>query len=435
MRFLEKHSILLDAASAMGLKVIPFDVHGERGHTHWYLRETHLGQADLGGCKTPYNLNPDERKSPEALIRDIFTNNTNVSSIKYPDEMYTLTTNDDVPVYKMSQSDFYSRYATMEAFRYLQGTMYWCIDEQRTPLFGLKFANEPPSSVKTIQGGMGKLPTTLMDRFLQTSKSHSLRLNHQLVRMERRQAGGYNLRFRKTQTNDGVTTPVTTDGNEVTICARRVILAIPKNCLAKVDFPTFRNSPVIMDCINSVFDYPAGKIFLAYPYKWWKAVYPDSGTANSDLPPRYTLDWFTGDNGVAVILASYHIGETTRYWRELSQFGKPIPGSLPGANAVTDVVKDRVEKYLSLIYDVSQSDIPEALGGGMMLWDSYPYEAAFHCIKPGFRDDEVAEMMMKPSPSDDVYVVSNSWVEGDLGYWAEGTLHTVDRVLAKYFNV
>ncbi|XP_048248884.1 aplysianin-A-like [Haliotis rufescens] len=434
MRFRTDHSILINTAIEIGLKIVPFQK-SDGNQKLWYLRGTHLGKDDLRGSKTPFNLKANERKSPEALIRDIFTNNTNITSTKFPEEMYSLTTNDGVPVYKMSQLNFYSHYATMEAYGYLQACMAMgLVNQQQGALRGVKMANSPSSALHAIEGGMGRLPTTLMDIFRQRSKSHHLHLNHQLIRIEKSQTGGYNLRFRRTQTVDGVTTPLTTDDNEVTICARKVILAVPRNCLVHVDFPTFRNNPAIMNSINSVFDDPAGKIFLAYPYKWWKTGNPDTTNTDSDLPCRHTRDWFTGTNNVSIILASYHNGETTRYWRELSQFGTPIPGSLPGANAVTDVVKNRLETYLSLIYNVNQSDIPEAVGGGMMLWDRYPFEAGWHCFKPGFKEDEVAEIMMKPSPSDDVYVVSNSWAEGMLGVWSEGTLHAVDRVLSNYFS-
>ncbi|XP_046584820.1 L-amino-acid oxidase-like [Haliotis rubra] len=279
---------------------------------------------------------------------------------------------------------------------------------------------------------MGKVPKTLMEKFLKASASHELHLNHQLTRMERGQAGGYNIRFRKTLTVDGVTTPVTTE--DVVMCARKVVLAAQKEAIQQIDFPEFKNNPEIRRTIDSVEGFPAGRIYLAYNTKWWKTGNPDITHTKSDLPNRQTYDWSTGTNNVSIIMASYHDGDFAHYWRELSQFGTPIPGSLPGVNAVTDVVKNRVEKYLSVIYNVSQSDIPETVGGAMMLWDRYPFPTAWSYFKAGFDERKVRDMIYKPSPSDHVYIVSNSWSTDDLQAWSEGSLRAVDAVIQKYFS-
>ncbi|XP_046330465.2 L-amino-acid oxidase-like [Haliotis rufescens] len=435
------HPILNRTVTSLGLNIIPFSFgFGNADETIWYTRDTHMRNTDLGTNKTPFNLNKEEQKDPDTLLWELFKNNVNITDT-YPslEQMYSLTTSDGTPLYHMSYDNFLGQYASREAYKYELDTSGWADAVGRQgalhgPKVFLSYPGNtgPSEGYKTIEGGMSKVPQTLMEKFLEASTKHELHLNHQLMKIEKRQAGGYNLGFRKTQTTDGITTPVQTGDPNVVMCARKVVLAVERECIQDIDFPGFKDNPEIVKNLDSVFSYPAGKIFLAYNTTWWKTGNPDITHTRSDLPNRQTYDWSTGTNNVSIILASYHDGDLAHYWRELSQFGTPIPGSLPGANAVTDVVKKRVEKYLSAIYNVSQSDIPEAVGGAMMLWDKYPFQAAWSYFKPGFDERKVRDLIAKPSPSDDVHIVSNSWAADDLQGWIEGTLRAVDVVISKY---
>ncbi|XP_071108036.1 aplysianin-A-like [Haliotis cracherodii] len=437
------HTTLNRTATEIGLTIIPFKQgYGIPDETLWYTRGKRMRNTDLGTRRVPYNLDEDERKDPDILIRELLKNNVNISSSSFLglEELYSLTTTDGTPLYKMTIDNFYGRYASREAYNYVLDTSGWA--EAVGPQGALKVlkvylphsgGTGQSEEFQTIEGGMGRVPQTLMEKFLKASASHKLHLNHQLMRMEKRQTGGYNLRFRKTQTLDGVTTPVQASTSDVTMCARNVVLAAQKECIQEIDFPEFKNNPEIVKNLDSVLGFPAGRI-------WWKTGNPDNPGnpdithSKSDLPNRQTYDWSTGTNNVSIIMASYHDGDFAHYWRELSQFGTPIPGSLPGVNAVTDVVKKRVEKYLSAIYNVSQADIPEVVGGGMMLWDKYPFSAAWSYFKPGFDERQVRDVVYKPSPSDHVYIVSNSWAADDMQGWSEGSLRAVDAVIAKYFS-
>ncbi|XP_046326214.2 L-amino-acid oxidase-like [Haliotis rufescens] len=437
------HPTLNRTATAIGLNIIPFELgYGNADETIWYNRGMRMRNSDIGTSAIPYNLGEGEAKDPDTLLWEMFKNNANLTDT-YPslDQLYSLTTSDGTPLYKMTVDNFYGRYASREAYNYALDTGGWAdtVGVQgalHIPKLFLSYPGDTGTSegYKTIEGGLGLVPQTLMKKFLEANTSHKLHLNHQLMRMEKRQTGGYNLRFRKTQTIDGVTTPVQTGNTGLTMCARKVVLAAQKECIQQIDFPEFKNNPEIVKNLDSVLGFPAGRIYLAYNTKWWKNGNPDITHTKSDLPNRQTYDWSTGTNNVSIIMASYHDGDFAHYWRELSQFGTPIPGSLPGVNAVTDVVKKRVEKYLSAIYNVSQSDIPEAVGGAMMLWDKYPFSAAWSYFKPGFDERQVRDLVYKPSPSDHVYIVSNSWAADDMQGWSEGSLRAVDAVIAKYFS-
>ncbi|XP_046330467.2 aplysianin-A-like [Haliotis rufescens] len=437
------HPTLNRTATEIGLNIIPFELgFGNPDETVWFSRGKRMVINDIQTNDVPYNLKDNEKKDPGTLLWNIFNNNVNFSGNTYPslDEMYSLTTSDGTPLYKVSVDNLLGSAASHEAYDYISDLNGWdmAVGRMAAPHSAKFFIPFPGNTgisegYKTIDGGMQKVPQTLMKKFLEASSRHKLHLNHHLVKIEKRQAGGYNLGFRKTQTTDGITTPVQTGDGDVTMCARKVVLAAQQSCIQEIDFPAFK-TPEIMQNLDSLIGMKSGRIYLAYNTKWWKTGNPDITHTKSDLPNRQTYDWSTGTNNVSIIMASYHDGDLAHYWRELSQFGTPIPGSLPGVNAVTDVVKKRAEKYLSAIYNVSQSDIPEAVGGAMMLWDKYPFNYGWNLFKPGADERKVREVIPKPSPSDDVYIVSNSWAPDDLQGWSEGVLRAVDGVINKYFK-
>ncbi|XP_046580635.1 L-amino-acid oxidase-like [Haliotis rubra] len=444
MRFrANAHPTLNRTATEIGLKIVTFALgYGNADETIWYTRGKHMRNTDLGTSRTPYSLALQEMKTPGALIWSLFKNNVNYSKNTYPslDELYNMTTVDGTPLYKMTLDNFYGRFASREAYKYIYDLEGWAGTVGRqgalhSPKATASYPGDtgPSEEFKTIDGGMGKVPQALMEKFLNASTSHKLHLNHQLLKIERRQSGGYNLRFRKTHTTDGITTQKQFS-TDVTVCARKVVLAAQQRCIQEIDIPMFKSNPDIVKNLDSVVGIPAGRIYLAYNTKWWKNGNPDITHTKSDQLNRQTYDWSTGTNNVSIIMASYHDGDLAHYWRELSQFGTPIPGSLPGVNAVTDVVKNRAEKFLSAIYNVSQSDIPEAVGGAMMMWDKYPFYAAWDYFKPGFDERTVRDLVYKPSVSDHIYIASNSWAPRNLQEWCEGTLIAVDAVINRYFK-
>ncbi|XP_046580632.1 aplysianin-A-like [Haliotis rubra] len=216
------HPTLNTTATEIGLNIIPFELgFGNPDETVWYSRGMRMRINDLQTNNVPYQLKDNEKKDPDTLLWNIFNDNVNFSSNTYPslDELYSLTTSDGTPLHKVSLDNFLGSAASREAYNYISDLSGWemAVGRMAAPHSAKVFipfpGNTGPSEgYKTIEGGMQKVPHTLMKKFLEASTSHKLHLNHQLLKIEKRQSGGYNLRFRKTQTTDGITTQTQVGG-------------------------------------------------------------------------------------------------------------------------------------------------------------------------------------------------------------------------------
>ncbi|XP_046584737.1 L-amino-acid oxidase-like [Haliotis rubra] len=99
------HTTLNRTATEIGLDIIPFELgYGNKNETVWYTRGMRLRNIDLETGKVPYNLDEDERKAPDILVRELLKNSVNLSnsSSSSLDELYSLTTTDGTPLYKMT---------------------------------------------------------------------------------------------------------------------------------------------------------------------------------------------------------------------------------------------------------------------------------------------------------------------------------------------
>ncbi|XP_046568489.1 aplysianin-A-like isoform X1 [Haliotis rubra] len=244
----KEHTFLVRTARQLGLNIVDFPLnYGNRNETIYYLRGRHLLPDELGGPKTPYNLRPSERLSPGDLLWKLYTENTNMSGLAYPSEseIYTIYTRDGYPLYTMSMDNFLSRYASREAYSYLRDALVW---NHATGRFGAQIGldfltfitdSNAPDDLKTVQNGLDQVPKRLLSAFVRASPRHSVRLNHQLTSMRGR-PGNYRLRFHPTRTVAGYTKPTLLPDRYV--CARKVVLAIQKDCVEKVNFAPYQSS-------------------------------------------------------------------------------------------------------------------------------------------------------------------------------------------------
>ncbi|XP_071107089.1 aplysianin-A-like [Haliotis cracherodii] len=436
----KEHTFLAHTATKLGLKIVDFPLnYGNRNETIYYLRGRHLLPDELGGPRTPYNLRPNERLSPTDLLWKLYTENTNMSRYAYPSEseIYTIYTTDGYPLYTMSMDNFLSRYASREAYSYLRDALVW---HHATGRFGaqigldfLTFLSDDtsPTDLKTVDNGMDQVPKRLLSAFVLASPRHSIHLNHHLTSMKGR-PGNYRLTFQPTRTVAGYTKPTLLPNRHV--CARKVILAIQKDCVEKVDFAPYK-SREFRRRLNTVYGVQSQKIFLAYPYPWkdFNNINENITHAKTNLPSKFTYDWREGSNGYWIHLPSYSDGESSvALWRELQNQGSTIYGSMPGAQRVSTEVRDRIHSYMSRIYRLPKSYIPSTVGGAMQLWDTFPFRAAWHIYKPGFRMEQTRDYMLKPFANHEVIHVAGSWWPNKLQGWSEAALRAVDLAVKRY---
>ena len=124
--------------------------------------------------------------------------------------------------------------------------------------------------------------------------------------------------------------------------------------------------------------------------------------------------------------------EDVKLWAELQKEGQLYDlDGLDKSNQISTAVVNVLHKYLSEIYDIPVSLIPPPISGMMALWDDVPYGAAWTVWMPGFIWEDVQHRMIKPSPTDEVYVASGSFFHAEASAWAETALETVEEMLRK----
>ena len=264
--------------------------------------------------------------------------------------------------------------------------------------------------------------------------SHYYHPNRRLERIEKLPNGEYNLTFIITSTVSGYTQDTT---QSTTVCAKRVILAMPPKALNTLDWPPFKTARTY-ELINSVRDDKASKVFLLYQTPWWRNLPADSlrrTVTKSDLPNRQTYDFGVSSSGKAVLLVSYTDGEEdVVYWRLLQSLGK-CRSKVCDSTMVTDEVIKHAHMHLSKIYNISISSIPQPLDGIMQHWDIFPFFSGWGYWKPGVNFMNAMEDILKPNTGHEIYILNGQYTTRMYQSWGEGVLLSGDILLQKYFGI
>ena len=136
----------------------------------------------------------------------------------------------------------------------------------------------------------------------------TIQLNHQLLRVEKRDTD-YWLTFRKTWTSpcSDVTTFEGPGGGElITVAAKRVVVALPKSALKRVQFvdSSGRLQDRVDALCNAIASAPAMKYFASYASRWWETFAQDN---HPDFPndEPFNVGRVTGSNVVPNFFAWY----------------------------------------------------------------------------------------------------------------------------------
>ena len=215
-------------------------------------------------------------------------------------------------------------------------------------------------------------------------------------------------------------------------CARKVILAVHRLVLETVDWEGLQD-PLVQDYIHkALMDVPVAKVFLVYDQPWWRTLPLNFPHSLSDLPNRQTYEFSTSSvSNMSVILAAYLDLGGVSYWRELQNRGMPSTSAETDDNIpiASDDVIDHVHKCLAELYNVSVETLTRPKGGTISLWDSYPFGAGWQSWMPGYIWSEVQDRMIKPSPTDDVFIACNAFTNGTGSSWSESSLELVEQIL------
>ncbi|XP_076081370.1 L-amino-acid oxidase-like [Mytilus galloprovincialis] len=440
MRFYrDAHALLHETIQQLGLPIKRFDLgSGPSPDTTVNVRGVHLRYSELGGNKTPYRLQPNEQKTVSQLNWELIRNNTDVLTTNVPEaaKKFYVKDKSGVYMYKQSVKSFFHKYLSAEAQKYIRET-----DGFSSLLNEISASTavqtSPPSNssdeVLTVATGMASIPIKLLKEFLRASIRHSLKLNNDLQAIRKRQDGYYSLFFQPTITRSSTTWAPKPETFTME-CAKKIILATNRFSLEKLDWEGLQQPRIREYLTKAVKDIPAAKLYFSYDYPWWRKSPVYSDYMISDSPLRQTYDFGTSkSNPQKSVLQAMYTDSDIPYWDEL--FTRGYVNEPHGHFVLMGKEFEQVaHKYLAEIYKIPVENIPQPTKAAAYLWENYPYGGAWQIWMPGYIWPSVERQMTKPSPNDDVFVVSNAFNARSFSYWSNAALQAVELAMP-YFGL
>ncbi|KAK0055807.1 Achacin/aplysianin [Biomphalaria pfeifferi] len=280
---------------------------------------------------------------------------------------------------------------------------------------------------KRIQQGMEALPRTLVKKFLDESSKHKLSLNRKLDAIAGRELFDYIMRLKQTETKDGRTYEI---GPEEFVCASKIVLALPASSLKIIQWEPLKSS-LVSEALDSVRSVPVSTVVMTFSQRHWQ-----------DNPNKKASVLFTDesisqvvelgqspDSRAYVLQASFAEGDRVRDLETLNLY-KSAGSSQLGENQVSQELSDHIIIKLSSVFGTQFSKPLSSMG---VFWTKYPQSGGQTVWKANRHYDLVKSIIEHPSIEDDVYVVGSDFAWGNLQFWTEGSLETVENVLFKYF--
>ncbi|WAR31013.1 OXLA-like protein [Mya arenaria] len=391
MRFIpEAHPKANNVIKALGLQIVDFPLGAStRDDTLHYLRNRRVRNIDLP-THAPYDLPMHHRINFKKLNSDVYFNYTLDSIYRQntsdPYNFQLVESLDGVPLYKQSKNAFNHKFLDHETINYLRDASAFSFDyvvESQAALMlptGRFDPTAPPSIVKTVATGFQSIPVTMVNQFLASSSSHALHGNHHLRVIGGPKHGVYSLLFSRTVSTRGVTSDM--GQSLLRRCAKKVILAIPKVALERLQWAGLQAPEISHLLKNAVNDVKAGN----------------------------------------------------EVWKEMvSSSPATFPGTDDDSLRMSNLAVDVARKYYAQILDIPEQYVPQPDYAVMRIWDDYPFGSSWYAWAPGFRQDLVARRMLKPSDSDPIFIASNTFSPGVDSGWIEGAFNTVDEMIYYYF--
>ncbi|HEY1613844.1 MAG TPA: FAD-dependent oxidoreductase [Rhizomicrobium sp.] len=223
----------------------------------------------------------------------------------------------------------------------------------------------------------------------------------------------------------------------IALSARRVVLAMPRRALERIeDFPAGRD-PRVAGLITSVVGVPATKAFVLYPRPWWRDLGIDGGRSITDMPARmfYALgaekERPAGEpaNGFGLLMA-YCCGAEVEYWQQLAP---QAPGKaaglqwLPGSSGLSL----EIHREAGLTYGTQP---PAPLAACFQDWTVDPYGGGWNIWCQGIDGIKLADSVMSPLPGHALYICGEAY-SPYYQSWAEGALERSETMLQRHFGL
>ena len=287
--------------------------------------------------------------------------------------------------------------------------------------------------------------------------------------------------FNSTALADGSTGVALQFGNDESITAGAIILAMPRRSLELLqrEGPVFdpKHGRHVQHLVSSVRAIPLYKLFLAYEYPWWQSVGVSQGRSLTDTPVRQLYYWpidpaakAAAKQGKALLMA-YNDATNVDFWEglsgrdadkkygrdEMEHFRKILPEvstyqrTVPMAS-LEPAPKDEYARRLrdnwnehrapkEMVMEMhrqikrmhNMQYAPHPIDAAYMDWSVDPYGGGVHFWNRGFKSWEILHDITQPVKDFPCYICGEAYSTNQT--WVEGALQTAEIVLQKHLGL
>ncbi len=501
MRWLLSHKIVVGLIDHLKLRTREFPMGEEGGSNNlMYLRRRQLRVKELTDpAKVPYLMNPDEQgKSPDDLQAYVMDSLLPFNKQLSAQDWWTVPVLNGIPLYKVGFWNLLYHVLSSEAYQYMYDASgyYTNVANSTAPLSLPITEYDPTNKYYTLTDGYQQLPCTVAECFKELGGE--IHLNHRLDSFGRRSSDQlYALSFFKTETNEAGKTvdQKPRDKARVHVDAERVVLALPRRSIELIRWNLLDQDEELRTNVEAVISQAAFKMFLGYPYPWWRALQVSAGRTITDMPIRQTYYFGTeseqggvSDNHNSLLMVSYNDLGSVPFWKALEE-GEPFIGhrnpfiaedtaptgpapaggpaaeeplgdAAAPASPLTAMRGDGIRQPLDTLavnrppsvrphrFTITQQMvaaaqeqvrevhglkfIPEPYTAVYHDWSADPYGGGWHAWKAGFKFWEIMPYM-RGIPGEKVHICGEAYSIGQ--GWVEGALQTAELMLKEHFHL
>jgi monoamine oxidase len=471
MRWLKSHEIVVGLIDHLNLATREFPMGANGGIDNlMYLRRRQLRVRDLTNpAMVPYLMNPDEQgMNPDQLQAYVMNSLLPFNSELSAEDWWTVKVLNGTPLYQIGFWNLLYRVLSSEAYQYMYDASgyYTNVANSTAPLSLPITEYDPSNKYYTLDQGYEELPRTLAARFVELGGE--IHMNHRLDSFGRREPeGDYALCFVRTETDEGGKTQDRAGRPEVHVDAERVVLALPRRSIELIRWDRMDEEgaapgePTLRRRVESVISQAAFKMFLGYPYPWWRALGVEAGRTITDMPIRQTYYFQTEsemggepENHNSLLMVSYNDLGSVPFWKAL-EAGPRFKGRAENPEAADDPAKPGRDYFLKGAPPVARHEfqisqemvqtaqeqvkevhglkfVPEPYTAVYHDWGEDPYGAGWHAWKAGEKFWEIMPYM-RGIPGEKVHVCGEAYSIGQ--GWVEGALQTAELMLKEHFGL
>jgi monoamine oxidase len=447
MRYMSRHVLVAELVQRFQMPTEPMPVSEPQNLA--YLRGRLLRQSDLSlPEKIPYNLTDAEKSAlGENLLMyaltQIVPNCETLAGLDFSalqTEMQTATF-DGVPLHQQGFWNVLARVLSPDAYAFVRDSGgYDCLVSNWSAADAIPF----------ILADFGKGVT--YSRFPQGFDQLPQHLAQEVQRLGGEVRLGCCLKsfdLRTAADGEQLVELHFLDGS--TVLARRLVLAMPRRSLELLQAtgPVLdKGNTAVRALIESVEPIPLFKIFVCYPYPWWKALGVDSGRALTDLPIRQCYYWGVeakdaNTDGNSALLASYDDDLSVTFWAGLrtrkSERGTswpPVSRSHVAGEEWADYQAPPAmlaEAHRQLVQMHGINYAPQPYAAAYRDWAEDPYGGGVNFWNIHAKSWEVIPAIVNPVAGVPVFICGEAYSH-EQG-WVEGALQTAELMLTKHFGL